>query len=109
MLLVEENHIAVLTSAHADNKMLYTRRRIGPVVMVDEAGQHAMEAAAPSKTEGIIIMPTTVPDRPEARGVKPALETSKRSPLLVLWPEGSQGERVLEEARRFGQIRIRIR
>ena len=79
------------------------------MVVVDEAGRHAMEASDKSKTEGIIIMPTTVPDRPEARGVKPALETSKRSPLLVLWPEGSQGERVLEEARRFGQIRIRIR
>ena len=67
-LLVEENHTGASTSTHAENKMLYTER-IDPVVVVDEAGRHAMEATNRSKTKGIIVMPTVVLDPLEARGV----------------------------------------
>ena len=38
------------------------------MVVVDEAGQHAMEAADKCKIEGIIIMPTVVLDPPETGG-----------------------------------------
>ena len=48
------------------------------MIMVDEEGQHAMEAADKSKNEGIIIMPTTVSDPPEAGGVKAAPGTNKQ-------------------------------
>ena len=50
------------------------------MVVVEEAGRLPMEVADKSNTEGIIIMPTTVPDPLEARGVKPALETEKEIP-----------------------------
>ena len=46
------------------------------MVVVDEAGWHAMEAVDKSKTEGIIIMPTTILDAPKVgesrQRVKPA-------------------------------------
>ena len=48
------------------------------MVLVDELDQHAMEAADKSKNEGIIIMPTTVSDPPEAGGVKAAPGTNKQ-------------------------------
>ena len=47
------------------------------MVMVDKVGRHPMEAANKSKTEGIIEMPTTIPDPPETRGVKAAPDTGK--------------------------------
>ena len=58
----------------------YTWRKIGPVVVLDEAGQHAMEAADMSKTKGTEMVPTVALDRPEARGFKVAPETDKESP-----------------------------
>ena len=57
-----------------------TRRKIGPVVVVDEVGRHALEATDKNKIEGMKVVSTTVPDPPEARGVKGAPETSKESP-----------------------------
>ena len=49
------------------------------MVVVDEEGRHAMEASDKSKTEGIIIMLTAVPEPPEVEGVKLAPETGKES------------------------------
>ena len=49
------------------------------MVMVDEAGRHAMEVANKMK-EGIIDMPTTVPDPPRAGGVKAVPKTGKGRP-----------------------------
>ena len=57
-----------------------TGRKIGPVVVVDEVGRHALEAADKRKIEGIEGVPTTVPEPSEARGVKVASETGKESP-----------------------------
>ena len=110
MLLVEENHTGVSISTHTHNNM-WSWWTIGSVVMVDEAGRHSMEETEKSKIEGIIVMPTLVPDPLEA-GVsrwhrKPARKA--REGMLVLWQKGPQGERVLEEACRFGEHRIRIR
>ena len=50
------------------------------MVVVDEAEQHAMEAADRSRTRGIIEMSTTVPDPPRVGGVKAMPETGKESP-----------------------------
>ena len=49
------------------------------MVVVDEAHRHTMEAVDVKKTEGIIVMPTKVPDPPKAGGVKTALEIGKES------------------------------
>ena len=57
-----------------------TQRKIGPVLVVDEAGQHTMEATDRTKTKGIIIMPTTILDPPEVGGFMLAPETGKESP-----------------------------
>ena len=59
MLFVEENHAGVSTS---------TRSKIGPGLVADEASRRAMEAPDMSKKEGIVAMPTIVPDPPEAGG-----------------------------------------
>ena len=53
-----------------------TRREIGPVVVVDEASRCAMKVANESKEEGIVVMPTTIPDPPEIGGVE-ATRTGK--------------------------------
>ena len=53
------------------------------MVMVDEASQHAIEEADRKKTEGIVIMPTIVPDPPEVGGVKPAAKTGKERPRRI--------------------------
>ena len=50
------------------------------MVIVDEVGRHTMEVLDKSKTEGIRAVLTAVPDTPEARGAKAALETGKASP-----------------------------
>ena len=57
-----------------------TRRRIGPVVMVDGADRHAVEAADKSKIGGTMMVPTTVPDPPQVGGVKAVPETGKGRP-----------------------------
>ena len=54
-----------------------TGRKIGPVVVADEASRRVMEAADVGKKEGIVLMPTTVPDPPEARGFEAAPRTGK--------------------------------
>ena len=56
------------------------------MVVVDEAGRHAMEATNMNKTKGTKAVLTVVPDPPKARGVKAALETGKesRDRMLVL-------------------------
>ena len=69
-------------------------RKIGPVVVAYKVSRRTMEAADVSKKEGIVVMPTTVPDPPKARGVEAAPRTGKG--MLVLWRERPQGERVLE-------------
>ena len=50
------------------------------MIVMDEAGRHAMEANNKCKTEGIIVMPATVLDPPKAGGVKAVSETGKESP-----------------------------
>ena len=50
------------------------------MIVVDEALRHTMEAVDKSKTEGIIVMPTTVPHPLEVGGVKAVPETDKKSP-----------------------------
>ena len=84
-----------------------TRRKIGPVVVVDEAGRHAMEAADKSKTEGTIIMPTTIPDPPEVGGVKPAAKTDTGSSRQT---SGTVAEKAIEivSARRSAPIRTNL-
>ena len=57
----------------------YTWRKIGPVVVVDEAGRHAMEVTDMSKTKGTEAMPIVVPDPSEVGGVKAGPETDKES------------------------------
>ena len=48
----------------------YTRRQIDPLVMVEEAGRHAMQAVDKSRTEGVIEIPTVVSDPPRSGVVK---------------------------------------
>ena len=48
------------------------------MVLVDNVGRHAMEAADKSKTEGIIEILTANPNPPEAGKVKVAPETNKQ-------------------------------
>ena len=76
----------------------------------DEASRCAMEAADETKKGGTKVMPTVTPDPPKTGGVE-ATRTGKeiRRGMLVLWQERPQGELVLEEARRFGENRFRIR
>ena len=50
------------------------------MVVADEASQRAMEAPDMSKKEGIVAMPTVVPDLPEVRGVEAAPGTGKENP-----------------------------
>ena len=47
--------------------------------MADEANRCAMEAAEGSKGEGIVVMPTTIPNPPEIGGVE-AMRTGKGNP-----------------------------
>ena len=78
------------------------------MVVADEASRCAMEAADGTKEEGTEVMPTAIPDPSktgESRRREPTREIYHR--MLVLWQERPQGERVLEEARRFGENRIR--
>ena len=56
----------------------------------DEVGWHTTVAADKSKKEDTKEVPITVPDPPQAGGVKAALEIGKQRP---------EGERVTEEAR----------
>ena len=56
-----------------------TQRKIGPVVMANEASWCAKEAADNSKKDDIVAMPTVVSNPPEARGVKAAPETDNES------------------------------
>ena len=48
--------------------------------MVDEAGRHSMEETEKSKIEGIIVMPTVVPNPPDSGRVEAAPEIGKESP-----------------------------
>ena len=57
-----------------------TRERIGPTGVVDEAGQHAMEASDRSRTRGIIEMPPRVLDLPQVGEVKATPEVGKERP-----------------------------
>ena len=50
------------------------------MVVLEEAGRHAMEVGNKSKIEGIVVMPTVVLDPPKARAVEEAPETGKESP-----------------------------
>ena len=79
MLLVEENHAGASTSTHTDNRMLYTRREIGPVDVEGEASRCAMEAANEIKEGGTEVMPTTTLDPLEIGGVG-AMRTGKENP-----------------------------
>ena len=94
--------------AHPLTVWCCTWRRIGPLVEENVVDQHAMVAADNSRIRGIINMPTTVLDPPwggeSRRRQKPAREGCHR--LLVLQPKLPQRKRVLEEERRFRQIRI---
>ena len=56
-----------------------TRRKIGPVVVADEASRCAMEAANGIKEEGTEVMPTTIPDPSEIGGVE-VTRTGKGNP-----------------------------
>ena len=49
------------------------------MVVADEASQCAREAADGIKEEGTEVMPKTIPDLPETRGVE-AMKTGKGSP-----------------------------
>ena len=66
-------------------------RQIGPMGVVDEEGQHAMEAAGKSRTEGTETMLTAVPDPLQARGVKAAPEADTEC-----WYYGKKGHRESE-------------
>ena len=72
MLMDEENHVCESRSTQPDNRMLCTEadRPRGH-------GENGMMAADKSKIRGIIDMPTTVLDPPQAGAVKVALETGK--------------------------------
>ena len=67
------------TSTYADMKMLYMRE-ICPMVVADEENWCAMEAADGSKEEGIVVMPTAIPDPPKTGGVDSATRTGKGKP-----------------------------
>ena len=51
------------------------------MVVVDEVGWHAMEAADKSRNDDTENMPTAVPDPPGAGGVNAVPETGKTNPL----------------------------
>ena len=72
MLMDEENHVCESRSTQPDNRMLCTEadRPRGH-------GENGMMAADKSKIRGIIDMPTTVLDPPQAGAIKVALETGK--------------------------------
>ena len=65
MLLLEENHVGM-------SKTKGTWRKREPVVLVYDAGLHAMVATNMRKSKGTVTLPTTVPDPPEAETVKKA-------------------------------------
>ena len=58
----------------------YTRKKIGPVVMVDEVSRCGIEIVDKRKTEGMGVVPTLVPNPSEVGGLKVAPETGKGSP-----------------------------
>ena len=105
MLLVEENHVGASTSMHADNKML-TWGKIDLVVVEGEASRCTMEAADVSKEEGIVVMPTTIPDPPKAGGVEAAPRTGKGNPPWNAGIVAKRATRVLEKVHRLGENRI---
>ena len=51
------------------------------MVAADEVSRRAMEAANMSKEEGIVVMPTTILDPPEAGGVEAVPRTGQGNPL----------------------------
>ena len=63
-----------------------TQRKIGPVIVVDKGGRCAIEAADKTKIERIVVMPTLVPDLPEAGVVETAPETGKQYPPQKVGP-----------------------
>ena len=65
------------------------------MVLVDNVGRHAMEAADKSKTEGIIVMWAAGPNPPQVGGVKPTPKTSMGSPRRTF---GTVVERATERA-----------
>ena len=75
------------------------------MIVVDEALRHTMEAVDKSKTEGIIVMPTTVLDPPKVGGVKAVPETGKESPQ---WNVGIVARKATgrPRARRSAPVRI---
>ena len=75
------------------------------MVMVDEAGRHAMEEANESKIEGIIVMRRVVSDPPKAGGVKAALKTDKERPrwnVSTVARKATRRVSVVKKAPRFG-------
>ena len=50
---------------------------MGPVGVENKVGRHTMQAANKSRTESIEIVLTTVPNPPQARGLKSAPKTRK--------------------------------
>ena len=87
-----------------------TRSEIGPVVVVDEASQCAMEAADGIKEEGTEMMPTAIPDPQETGGVE-ATRTGKGNPSRNAGIVARKATRRASAGRsvRFGENRIRIR
>ena len=47
--------------------------------VADEASRRAMEVVDKSKKEGIVMMPTVVPDPPESGEVEVAPETARKT------------------------------
>ena len=72
-----------------------TQREIGPVVVVDKASRCTMEAADGTKEEGTEVIPTTIPDPPEAGGVE-ATKTGKGKSVVECWYCGKKGHKESE-------------
>ena len=103
MLLVEENHMGTSTSTHADNKMLCTEedRPCG-------GGGRGGLAPKPKARRWCRHQFQTLGEQGDSRQRR-KLASKELNEMMVLWQERSLRKQVLEEARRFGQIRIRIR
>ena len=90
--------------------MLYTKAD-RPVGVLDEVDWYATVAVEKSRKEGTKVVPTTLPDPPQARGFKAALETGKQRPKQNA---GNVAGRATERASAgrsapIRTIRIRIR
>ena len=111
MLIVKENHASGSRITQSDNWMLYTeaerpRGRGGRGGSARNSGGRQEQERRHRGSADNSFGPST--SMGESRRRQKSANKGRHR-MLVLWQEGPQGERVLEEARRFGENWIRIR